>query len=111
MRFRGKDENGNWVFGGIDGGGEFIISHYQFIPVICDTITRSTGFQDINGEEIYEGDIIENRYDKQGNSREEILWDEQRGKFCTKRIVDGLVSDCFADTIKRTMVIVGTIFD
>lgn len=65
--FRGKDAyTGEWVHGFLVdfGNGDcgiisgFTSSDYSFIRVIPETVGQDTGFTDMNGVKIFEGDIV-----------------------------------------------------
>ena len=73
IKFRGKssskDENHKWLFGGATGtGNNFIVDvtvdgylcRGIFCPIIPETFGQFTGYKDVDGKEIYEGDIIQN---------------------------------------------------
>lgn len=65
IKFRGKYiKDGVWIYGGYGylkkSKKHFITDQRAFFSVIPETIGQFTGFKDIDGKEIYEGDIIQN---------------------------------------------------
>lgn len=62
IKFRGKDiETGEWIYGGIDSTGECIsvsMDKERYIAVDKETVSQYTGFNDVNNDEIYVGDIL-----------------------------------------------------
>ena len=76
IKFRGKNNHGEWYFGGIALDKKYIVDKFTFQMVRPETVGQFTGFYDKDSKEIYEGDVV-----KFEELPYIVKWNEKRGCF------------------------------
>ena len=80
IKFRGKNNHGDWSYGGVTPDKKYIVDKLVFRTVQPETVGQFTGHCDKNGKEIYEGDIV-TEYEKMPYI---VKWIDRLGGFYFK---------------------------
>lgn len=116
VKLNGEKIKSNWVYGGIfpqNGDGDFAIIYQQKptvekYPVYADTVGQYTGYTDMNGKKIFEGDIVAFNYTADELTNCEILW--FKNKWGVRERVHHPIDDIDLFFCGRSVVI-GNIYD
>jgi YopX protein. len=115
IKFRGKKlENGEWLYGDLvqdDRDCCYIYPNdcdglYANNKVGTDTIGQFTGLLDKNGEEIYEGDILE-----VGGMYAKVVWNKEKASFEYEYLHPTQIANTFYEFNMPYLTIVGNIHD